>query len=231
LKLKVSNSLWAEKLNSEFEKEYFIEISDFLNSAKQKTIIYPKDEDVFNALNLTDFRDVKVIILGQDPYHGINQAHGLSFSVNDGVKIPPSLKNIFKELHTDLGLPMPTNGNLTNWAKQGVLLLNATLTVEENKPGSHQKIGWEKFTDAIIKLISDEKQHCVFLLWGNFAKSKSHLIDSHKHLVLEAAHPSPLARGAFFGCKHFSKTNNYLQSHNIQPINWDLSTPNLFNQK
>ncbi len=224
----ISNELWKKKLHSEFEKEYFKELKLFIQKERDFYTIYPKTIDTFNALNYTSLNDVKVVIIGQDPYHGVNQAHGLSFSVNYGVKIPPSLSNIFKELYSDLGVRNSTHGNLTDWAKQGVLLLNATLTVRAGEPGSHQKKGWEIFTDEIIKLISDEKENCVFLLWGNFAKSKAQLINAHKHLVLEAPHPSPLARGAFFGCKHFSQTNIFLNSKNIKPINWQLSSGNLF---
>jgi uracil-DNA glycosylase len=224
----IFDNLWDSKLKSELAKPYFNELTDFLEKERSLATVYPKQEDVYNALKLTSFENVKVIIIGQDPYHGPNQAHGLSFSVNYDVKIPPSLNNIFKELKSDIGFTIPNHGNLTAWAKQGVLLLNATLTVRAGEPCSHQKKGWENFTDAIITIISEEKENCVFLLWGNFAKSKIHLINTEKHLVLEAAHPSPLARGAFFGCKHFSKTNEYLVSKNISPINWDLSDIGLF---
>ncbi len=223
---------WKPDLKNEVEKPYFKNLIDFIDLEYRTTTVYPKQEAVFNALAHTALKDLRVILIGQDPYHGINQAHGLSFSVQAETKIPPSLKNIFKEIQTDLGFPMPSSGNLTPWAKQGVLLLNATLTVREGLPGSHQNKGWETFTDAIIKLISDEKKDCVFLLWGIFAKTKANLIDGSKHLILEAAHPSPLARGAFFGCKHFSKTNEYLVSKNKEPIAWDLNESNLFsNQK
>lgn len=224
----IINNLWDTKLKFELEKPYFNELSHFLKTERRLFTVFPKQDDLFNALKLTSFENVKVVIIGQDPYHGPYQAHGLSFSVNDGVKIPPSLNNIFKELKSDVGFNIPNHGNLTAWAKQGVLLLNATLTVRSGEPGSHQKKGWENFTDAIIKLISEEKENCVFLLWGNFAKTKITLINQEKHLVLESAHPSPLARGAFFGCKHFSKTNAYLISKNIQPINWDLPNTGLF---
>lgn len=225
-----TSSTWFNKLQEEMNKPYFIELKRFIGTERQQSVVYPKAEDVYNALKMTSFEDVKVIILGQDPYHGPNQAHGLSFSVQDGVKAPPSLVNIFKELNTDIGTPIPNHGNLSNWAKQGVLLLNATLTVRQATPGSHQNKGWEQFTDYIIKLISDEKEHCVFLLWGNYAKSKAALINRTKHLVLEAAHPSPLARGAFFGSKHFSKTNDYLKKHSKSIINWDLSAQDLFSK-
>jgi uracil-DNA glycosylase len=224
----ISDHNWKLKLQKEFDKPYFPLLEEFVKKERSEFTIYPKQEDTFAALNLTRLEDVKVIILGQDPYHGPHQAHGLSFSVNDGVKPPPSLVNIFKELRADLGFPIPKHGNLTSWAKQGVLLLNATLTVRAGLPGSHQKKGWELFTDEIIKTISDEKENCVFLLWGNFAKTKSSLINVNKHLILEAAHPSPLARGAFFGCAHFSKTNNYLRSKNIKTIQWNLSNDDLF---
>ena len=217
----IGNS-WDIKLKSEFEAPYINELKAFLKQERSNYTIYPKKEEVFNAFKQTPFENVKVIILGQDPYHGLNQAHGLSFSVNNGIRTPPSLVNIYKELNSDIGFEIPNHGNLMSWAKQGVLLLNATLTVRAGIPASHQKKGWEVFTDNVIKLISEEKENCVFLLWGNYAKSKSQLINSSKHLVLEAAHPSPLARGAFFGCKHFSKTNSYLSSKNIESINWGL---------
>lgn len=219
---------WKYKLTPEFKKPYFKFLKEFIEKERSLYTVYPKPEDTFNALNLTSFENVKVIIIGQDPYHGPNQAHGLSFSVNHGIKTPPSLTNIFKELQSDLGVQIPNHGNLTSWANQGVLLLNATLTVRAGEPGSHQKKGWEEFTDYIIKQISQEKKHCVFLLWGNFAKTKNNLIDLDKHLVLEAAHPSPLARGAFFGSKHFSKANNYLIKNNLNPIDWKIPTNNLF---
>ena len=218
----LASSPWHEKLTTEMNLPYFLELKQFVTNERKQHVVYPKEEEVFNALQTTPFENVKVIILGQDPYHGPNQAHGLSFSVNKGVKAPPSLVNIFKELNTDLGCAMPHHGYLMNWATQGVLLLNATLTVRAGSPGSHQNKGWEKFTDKIIQLISEEKEHCVFLLWGNFAKSKASLINSQKHLVLTAAHPSPLARGAFFGSQHFSQTNNYLKSKNLEPIDWCL---------
>jgi uracil-DNA glycosylase len=214
---------WKDKLNSEYNKPYFIELTNFVNQERSKGEVYPKKEDVSRAFKLTPLESLKVVIIGQDPYHGPNQANGLSFSVHKSIKPPPSLVNIFKELHTDVGCPIPNHGDLTNWALQGVLLLNATLTVRAGEPGSHQKRGWETFTDSVIKYISDEKEQCVFLLWGNYAKSKAELINPDKHLVLQAAHPSPLARGAFFGSKPFSQTNAYLTKHHKQPINWDLS--------
>lgn len=217
-----NKSTWYIKLEEEMKKHYFKELTEFVKNERTRFTIYPQEKEVFNALKLTPFEKMNVVILGQDPYHGLNQAHGLSFSVNYGIRTPPSLVNIYKELHTDVGLTIPNHGNLTAWAEQGVLLLNATLTVRAGEPGSHQKKGWEQFTDAVIKLISDEKEHCVFLLWGNYAKSKAMLIDGTKHLVLDAAHPSPLARGAFFGNYHFSKTNAYLKEHHKKPIDWSL---------
>lgn len=219
---------WQINLQKEFKKSYFVELNGFIENEKLTQTIFPKESDVLKAFELTAFEDVKVVVIGQDPYHGINQAHGLSFSVNKGIKIPPSLQNIFKEIKTDVGCDIPNHGNLVKWAKQGVLLLNATLTVREGLPGSHQKKGWETFTDAVIKLLSEEKEHVVFLLWGNYAKTKALLIDAKKHLVLDAAHPSPLARGAFFGCKHFSKANTYLISKNRKPIDWCLCEADLF---
>jgi uracil-DNA glycosylase len=225
---KLFQNSWSSRIKNEFNDPYFKELEDFLRKERKLTTVYPKDQDVFRAFELTPFEKVKVVILGQDPYHGINQAHGLSFSVNYGVRTPPSLANIYKELKTDIGFSIPNHGNLSPWASQGVLLLNATLTVRAGEPGSHQKKGWETFTDAIIKLISTEKEHCAFLLWGNFAKSKINLIDLDKHLVLTSAHPSPLAGGAFFGCKHFSKTNEYLLLNNQEAIKWALPTGELF---
>lgn len=225
---KIIHNSWDLKLKQEFELPYITKLDGFLKEERRLHNIYPKKTEVFNAFKLTSFENVKVVILGQDPYHGPNQAHGLSFSVNYGIKIPPSLANIYKELKSDIDFAIPSHGNLTSWANQGVLLLNATLTVRAGEPGSHQKKGWETFTDAVIKLISDKKENCVFLLWGNFAKSKINLIDLDKHLVLTAAHPSPLAGGAFFGCRHFSKTNEYLKSKNIGPINWAIPNADLF---
>lgn len=201
------------------------ELKQFLLQEKQANkIIYPPNSLIFNALNTTPLDQVKVVILGQDPYHGPNQAHGLSFSVQRGVAIPPSLRNIFHELHSDLGIDLPKHGNLTHWAEQGVLLLNAVLTVEAGQPTSHQKRGWEDFTDHVIDVLNQQREHIVFILWGAYAQRKGQRIDPNKHLVLKAAHPSPLAanRGGFFGCKAFSKTNNYLKQHGIEPINWQL---------
>jgi uracil-DNA glycosylase len=205
---------WKMVLKDEFEKTYFQKIISFLDHQKKlgKTI-FPEETLIFNAFNQTSFEDIHVVILGQDPYHAANQAHGLSFSVPDGIKIPPSLKNIFKELGSDIGKEIPKSGNLIHWAKQGVLLLNASLTVEENKPMSHSKIGWNLFTDAVIKKISQEKTNVIFILWGKFAQEKEKLIDPEKHFILKAAHPSPLsAYNGFWDCKHFSKTNELLKS-------------------
>lgn len=212
---------WKVHLAAEFLKPYFEELSDFVKSEYSSRKIYPRLADIFKALDLVPFEDVKVVILGQDPYHGEGQAHGLSFSVLDGVRMPPSLKNIYKEIVDDIGGKMPTSGNLEHWAKQGVLLLNATLTVAAGTPGSHQGKGWEQFTDAIIKLLSDNREGLVFMLWGNYARQKGQVIDRKKHLVLEAPHPSPFsAHKGFFGCKHFSKANEYLFKGGHDPIHW-----------
>ena len=212
---------WKILLSDEFNKDYFTELKQFLLEEKKQHTIYPIGSDIFNAFNFTPFEKIKVVILGQDPYHGNGQAHGLSFSVPDGVKKPPSLKNIFKELAEDLQIPIAKTGNLTSWAKQGVLLLNATLTVRSKKAGSHQKKGWEKFTDAIIQKISTEKEGVIFLLWGRFAQDKVKLIDKNKHQILTAPHPSPFsAYSGFFGCKHFSKTNAILKEQGLIEINW-----------
>lgn len=215
---------WKEKLKEEFGKEYFNQIVSFLKAEKASgKIIYPKGSDIFNAFAFTPFEQVKVVIIGQDPYHNPNQAHGLCFSVNEGIATPPSLVNIYKELKQDINMPIPNSGNLTKWAHQGVLMLNASLTVEANKPMSHASIGWHKFTDAVIKKISDEKEKVVFLLWGKFAQGKEILIDTQKHFILKAAHPSPLsAYNGFYGCRHFSKTNEYLTQQNKRPIDWHL---------
>lgn len=219
---------WKEVLKDEFSKPYFEQIVTFLKTEKvQGKIIYPPGPLIFNAFNQTHFNDVKVVILGQDPYHGAGQAHGLSFSVQNGIKPPPSLVNIFKEIHTDIGINMPVGyGNLTHWAQQGVLLLNAALTVRAGEPFSHAKFGWAEFTDSVIQHISDLKENVVFLLWGKFAQDKQALIDETKHHVLKAAHPSPFAADkGFFGCKHFSKTNELLMRDGFQPIDWKLLTP------
>jgi uracil-DNA glycosylase len=221
---KIDNS-WLNTLKNEFNSDYFIELKNFLIEEKKNYIIYPPGNKIFAAYDNTPFDKVKVVIIGQDPYHNPNQAHGMCFSVNKGVAIPPSLQNIFKELHNDIGCKIPDHGNLTEWAKEGVLLLNAILTVRQFVAGSHRNKGWEKFTDATIKILSENKKNLVFILWGNYAKEKKHLIDSSKHLILTAAHPSPLSanKGGFFGCKHFSKTNEYLIEHNIEPINWEIT--------
>ncbi|WP_339877168.1 uracil-DNA glycosylase [uncultured Algoriphagus sp.] len=212
---------WKSALDYLFEKKYFKDLVSFVKDEYATTKVYPPGKEIFNAFNHTPIDSVKVVILGQDPYHGPGQAHGLSFSVKPGVPFPPSLQNIFKEIETDLGKPMPSNGDLTRWAEQGVFLLNATLTVRAHQAASHQKKGWEEFTDEVIRKISDSCEHVVFMLWGSYAQKKSILIDSSKHLVLKAPHPSPLSsyRG-FFGCQHFSKANNYLISNGMKPINW-----------
>jgi uracil-DNA glycosylase len=215
---------WKDVLQEEFKKPYFSEIVAFLKKEKLagKTI-YPAGPNIFNAFNYTSFDKVKVVILGQDPYHNPGQAHGLCFSVPEKVSPPPSLINIFKELHEDLGIDIPNSGNLEKWAKQGVLLLNAALTVEAHDPMSHSKIGWHYFTDDVIRIISEQKENVVFILWGGFAKSKQALIDKSKHLILTAAHPSPLsAYNGFFGCHHFSKANQWLQEKGLKPIDWSL---------
>lgn len=219
---------WKEALKNEFTKPYFLEIVTFLKIEKNAgKIIYPPGPLIFNAFNQTPFNKVRVVIIGQDPYHNPGQAHGLSFSVPNGIKPPPSLVNIYKEIQNNLGIPMPVGyGNLTSWAQQGVLLLNAMLTVRANEPASHSKIGWMDFTDTIISKISDEKKGIIFLLWGKFAQEKQLLIDETKHFVLKAAHPSPFsADKGFFGCKHFSKTNSLLTDQGLAPINWKLLTP------
>lgn len=212
---------WRNTLSSEFESEYYKKLALRVETDYLCETVYPERATIFTAFNLCSLDKTSVVILGQDPYHGPNRAHGLSFSVPSGVRIPPSLKNIYKEIEADTGIPIPDSGNLERWAKQGVLLLNATLTVEAGKAGSHQKIGWEQFTDAVIKKIADERKQVVFLLWGNYARAKRQLIDSSKHLVLEAAHPSPLsAHNGFYGCKHFSKTNTFLEQSGKGKIIW-----------
>ena len=214
---------WKEVLQDEFEKPYFQHIRTFLTKEKQNgKVIYPPGSLIFNAFNITPFNNVKVVILGQDPYHGPRQAMGLSFSVPQDVNPPPSLKNIFKEIHNDLGILPPDHGDLTHWAKQGVFLLNAMLTVEKGKAGSHQRIGWQSFTDAVIKALSDHRDGIVFLLWGRFAQSKAPLIDQLKHHVLQSAHPSPLAGNRFFNNQHFSRTNELLLGQGQTPIDWNL---------
>lgn len=215
---------WKKVLKDEFSKPYFSEIVGFLRMEKAAgKVIYPPGSLMFNAFNLTPFDNIKAVLLGQDPYHGKGQAHGLCFSVQDGVKPPPSLVNIYKELYSDLGVPISKQGNLTKWAEQGVLMLNASLTVRAGEPMSHSRIGWAEFTDAVIRKVSDEKKGVVFLLWGKFAQEKQVLIDETKHRVLKAAHPSPYsADHGFFGCKHFSQTNEYLTKEGIDPIDWSL---------
>lgn len=215
---------WKEALATQFNQPYFQQVTLHIKTEKsQGKIIYPPGPQIFNAFDTTPLDHVKVVILGQDPYHGPGQAHGLCFSVQNGVAPPPSLVNIYKELQSDIGIMIPDHGNLTAWAKQGVFLLNASLTVRASEPMSHSKIGWANFTDAVIKTISDKREHVVFLLWGKFAREKKILIDQNKHLVLEAAHPSPLsAHNGFFGCKHFSKANEYLMINGIEPVNWQL---------
>lgn len=215
------DSNWKLILNSEWQQPYFEQLSNFIETEYDTMSVFPPKDLIFNAFNTCPFDQIKVVILGQDPYHGENQAHGLCFSVNEGVKIPPSLRNIFKELATDIGITPPTTGNLLHWSKQGVLLLNATLTVRKGEAGSHQKKGWEIFTDAVIKKISDEHQNVVFLLWGAYAIKKGALIDADRNHILTAVHPSPLsASRGFFGCKHFSKTNAFLQKKGLEQINW-----------
>ena len=215
---------WKEVLKEEFEKPYFRQITLHLKTEKsQGKTIYPPGPLIFNAFDTTPFEKIKVVILGQDPYHGINQAHGLCFSVQDGVPAPPSLVNIFKEIKEDIGIPIPNHGNLMHWAKQGVFLLNASLTVRAGEPMSHARIGWAQFTDTVIKKISEKKNHVVFMLWGKFAQEKRTLIDEKKHLVLRSVHPSPLsAHAGFFGCRHFSKANEYLMKNGMDPIDWQL---------
>lgn len=214
-------SSWKEKLRDSFQSESFIRLKKFLKSEKATQIIYPAGNKIFSAFNLCPFDGVKIVIIGQDPYHGPKQANGLCFSVSDGIKPPPSLQNIFKELKDDLDLEIPLSGNLEHWAEQGVLMLNATLTVRAKQAGSHQKKGWEEFTDNVIRTLSEEKENLIFLLWGRFAQNKAQIIDNEKHYILTAAHPSPFsAHSGFFGCKHFSKTNEILKKLNQKPIKW-----------
>jgi uracil-DNA glycosylase len=214
---------WKKTLSEEFDSSYFISLKEFLVEEKKQYTVYPPGKYIFNAFEHTSFEKVRVVILGQDPYHGPGQAHGLCFSVPQGIAPPPSLVNIFKEIKSDLGFEIPSHGNLEKWADQGVLLLNATLTVRANQAGSHQGKGWEKFTDAVIKKISEHKTGVIFLLWGKYAQAKEALIDSRKHYILKAAHPSPLSvYNGFKGCKHFSRTNEILMRHGYEPINWKL---------
>lgn len=212
---------WKQELQEEFKKDYFASLTEFVRQEYHNGTVYPPGKLIFNAFNLCPFNKVKVVIIGQDPYHGPGQAHGLCFSVNDGVQMPPSLQNIFKEIQDDLGTPVPSTGNLTRWAEQGVLLLNATLTVRAHQAGSHQRKGWEEFTDAVIRKLADEREHLVFILWGAYAQKKGAFIDRTRHLVLTSVHPSPLsAYHGFFGNHHFSQTNAYLQEHGQTPIVW-----------
>ena len=214
---------WKAHIGSEFDKQYFIDLTQFVREEYMHTTCYPPGKMIFNAFNLCSFDKVKVVIIGQDPYHEPGQAHGLCFSVNDGIQFPPSLVNIFKEIQNDFGTPAPQSGNLTRWAEQGVLLLNATLTVRAHQAGSHQRRGWEEFTDAAIKALANDREHIVFILWGNFARSKKVYITNPKHLVIESAHPSPFsANHGFFGSKPFSRTNQFLEQNKIQPIDWKL---------
>ncbi|GGW63994.1 uracil-DNA glycosylase [Winogradskyella epiphytica] len=221
--IKIEHS-WKTYLNTEFEKSYFQDLLKNIAEEYENHTCFPKKTDIFNAFNHCAFDDVKVVIIGQDPYHGVGQANGLCFSVNDGIAHPPSLINIFKEMETDLGIPYPKSGNLTPWADQGVLLLNATLTVRAHEAGSHQKKGWEQFTDSVIKTISSEKENVIFIHWGGYAKKKRKLIDTSKHTIFESGHPSPLSanRGYWFGNKHFSKINSQLEQVGVSAIDWKL---------
>ena len=221
MNVKIEES-WKQHLSSEFEKPYFAELTNFVRQEYNSTTCYPPARLIFNAFNLCPFDKVKVVIIGQDPYHGPGQAHGLSFSVCDGAAFPPSLQNIFKEIEQDLGIPIPITGNLTRWAEQGVLLLNATLTVREHQPASHQRRGWEEFTDAAIKALNADRSHLVFILWGGYARSKASLIDASRHLILQSVHPSPMSanKGGWFGNHHFSRANAYLAIHGQEPIKW-----------
>ncbi len=221
MNVKIEES-WRQHIGDEFDKQYFIDLTDFVRQEYQTTTCYPPGKLIFNAFNLCPFDKVKVVIIGQDPYHEPRQAHGLSFSVCDGVPFPPSLQNIFKEIEQDLGTPIPMTGNLTRWAEQGVLLLNATLTVRAHQAASHQRRGWEQFTDAAIKALNAHRDHLVFILWGGYARSKAPLIDASRHLILQSVHPSPLSanRGGWFGNHHFSRANAYLAEHGQEPIKW-----------
>ena len=212
---------WRQRLQTEFDKPYFEALTDFVRMEYQRGRCYPPGKLIFNAFNLCPFDQVKVVLIGQDPYHEPGQAMGLCFSVNDGIPFPPSLQNIFKEIHDDTGASVPASGNLTRWAQQGVMLLNATLTVREHQAGSHQGHGWETFTDAVIKVLAEQREHLVFILWGSYAQRKGAFINRSRHLVLQSAHPSPLsAYRGFFGNKHFSQANEYLKAHGVEPICW-----------
>lgn len=220
MNVKIENN-WKQELSDEWAKDYFVRLTDFVRNEYATKQIFPPGNQIFAAFNATPFNDVKVVILGQDPYHDVGQANGLCFSVNDGIPFPPSLRNIFQEIHNDTGAPIPQSGDLSRWAKQGVLLLNATLTVEAHRAASHQRQGWEQFTDQVISHLSQNRENLVFILWGSYAISKRTLIDDSKHLVLTSVHPSPLsAYRGFFGNKHFSKANTYLTSHGKDPIEW-----------
>ena len=219
--VKIEDS-WKQHIGAEFDKQYFINLTQFVREEYLHYQCFPPGKLIFNAFNLCPFDQVKVVIIGQDPYHELGQANGLSFSVNDGVPFPPSLVNIFKEIEMDLGTPMPSSGDLTRWARQGVLLLNATLTVRAHQAASHQRKGWEEFTDAAIRALNADREHLVFILWGGYARSKAYLIDPNKHLILQSVHPSPLSanRGGWFGNHHFSRCNEYLKQHGMTPIVW-----------
>ena len=217
------NNEWDDILKGEFEKEYYINLRNFLKKEYSEYNIFPDMQDIFNSLKYTSYSDVKAVIIGQDPYHGIGQAHGLCFSVKEGIPLPPSLQNIFKELYNDTGITPPRNGTLTKWAGEGVLLMNAVLTVREGQPNSHKGMGWETFTDTVISRLNERERPMVFILWGANARSKKNLITNKNHLILESVHPSPLsAYNGFFGCRHFSKTNEFLKDNGIGEINWDL---------
>ena len=221
--VKLVGNSWDNILDSEYHKDYFKNIVNFINKAYKEREIFPPKNKILRALSLCDYDNVKVVILGQDPYHGIGEANGLSFAVSEGIKLPPSLKNIYKELYDDLGIIPSTNGNLECWAREGVLLLNAVLTVEKDKPASHKNIGWEEFTDSIIKILNEKETPVVFILWGNFAKSKKQYITNPKHLIIESSHPSPFSASyGFFGSRPFSKTNEFLKKNNLKEINWKV---------
>lgn len=221
--MEVVGNNWDKILDEEFQKDYFKNIVAFINKEYKEKVVFPPKSRILRSLNLTDYNDVKVVILGQDPYHGVGEANGLSFAVSEGIKLPPSLKNIYKELYDDLGIPPSNNGNLECWAREGILLLNAVLTVEKDKPASHKNVGWEQFTDAIIKKLNEKDIPIVFILWGNFARSKKVFITNSKHFIIESSHPSPFsARYGFFGSKPFSKTNNFLKKNNLKEIDWHV---------
>ncbi len=219
--VKIENG-WKARLSDEFQKPYFENLTHYIKEEYRNFMCFPPGKNIFEAFQKCPFDNVKVVILGQDPYHGVGQAHGLCFSVNDGIPFPPSLLNIFKEINADMNIPVPATGNLNRWAEQGILLLNATLSVRANEAGSHQKKGWEEFTDVVVQKLNTEKDNLVFMLWGSYAQNKGKIIDNSRHLVLKAAHPSPLSanRGGWFGTKHFSKCNEYLISNNQDPIKW-----------